>query len=167
MWLTDKQLNLPERILKIKDFNEAFELVKLAVNSKFNMHRAGLSLILQGLPSRIGAYHILVSNVIVVNRTILNMIQQQKPIEEYNSYLFMVLAHEYLHSFGIIDELRVRQMTYDLCSSLIGNKHPTSIMAKEDPSALFPELTLLRGNKFDKHFEVIKDFDKTTQSYIQ
>jgi hypothetical protein len=55
----------------------------------------------------------------------------------------MVLAHEYVHSFGIIDELRVRQMTYDLCSSLIGNEHPTSIMAKQDPSALFPELTCL------------------------
>jgi hypothetical protein len=167
MWLTDKRLNLPERILKIKNFNEAFELVKLAVNIKFDMHRAGLSLILQGLPSRIGAYHILGSNVIVVNRTILNMIQQQKSIEKYNSYLFMVLSHEYLHSFGIIDELGVRQMTYELCSSLLGIDHPASMMAKGDPSTLFPELTLLKVDRFDEEFEVIKDFDKTTQSYIQ
>lgn len=167
MWLTDKQLNVPERILKIKDFNEAFELVKLAVNSKFNMHRAGLSLILQGLPSRIGAYHILGSNIIVVNRTILNMIQQHKSIEEYNSYLFMLLAHEYLHSFGIIDELEVRQMTYDLCSSFLGIDHPASMMAKGDPSTLFPELTLLKADRFDEQFEVIKNFDKTTQAHIQ
>ena len=167
MRLTDKPLNVSERILEIKDFNEAFELVKLAVNSKFKMHRAGLSLILQGLPSRIGAYHILGSNVIVVNRTILNMIQQQKSIEEYNSYLFMVLSHEYLHSFGIIDELGVRQMTYELCSSLLGIDHPASMMAKGDPSTLFPELTLLKVDRFDEEFEVIKDFDKTTQSYIQ
>jgi hypothetical protein len=40
-------------------------------------------------------------------------------------------------------------------------------MAKEDPSALFPELSLLRQNKFDEHFEVVKNFDKTNQSYIQ
>jgi len=46
-------INFPEQLLKLKDFNEAFELVKLAVKTKFNMHRAGLSLILQGLPSRI------------------------------------------------------------------------------------------------------------------
>jgi hypothetical protein len=151
----------------LKDFNEAFELVKLAVSAKFNMHRAGLSLILQGLPSRIGAYHILGSNVIVVNRTILDIIRQHKSIEEYNSYLFMVLAHEYLHSFGIVDEFRVRQMAYDLCSSLLGNEHPASIMTKEDPSALFPELTLLRQNKFDEHFEVVKNFDTAGQSYIQ
>jgi hypothetical protein len=40
-------------------------------------------------------------------------------------------------------------------------------MAKGDPSTLFPELNLLRAERFDEHFEVIKNFDKTTQSYIQ
>ena len=88
-------------------------------------------------------------------------------MEEYNSYLFMVLTHEYLHSFGIIDEFRVRQMTYDLCSSLLEKEHPASRMVKEDPSALFPELALLRETRFDKHFEIVKNFDKTSQYYIQ
>ncbi|HET7149728.1 MAG TPA: hypothetical protein VFI73_14675 [Candidatus Nitrosopolaris sp.] len=167
MKIIDKHLNVPEKILKMKNFNDTFELVKLAVNSKFNMHRAGLSLILQRMPSRIGAYHILGSNVIVVNRTILNIIQQHKSIEEYNSYLFMVLVHEYIHSFGITDESGVRQMTYDLCCSLLGTSHPASIMAKGDPSTLFPELILLREEGFDEHFEVVQNFDKTTQSYIR
>jgi hypothetical protein len=58
-------------------------------------------------------------------------------------------------------------MTYDLCCSLLGIEHPASIMAKGDPSTLFPELNLFRGERFDEHFEVIKNFDKTTQSYIQ
>jgi hypothetical protein len=48
-------INFREQLLNLKDF-EAFELVKLVVKTKFNMHRAGLSLILQGLPTRIGAY---------------------------------------------------------------------------------------------------------------
>jgi len=34
-------------------------------------------------------------------------------------------------------------MTYDLCSSLLGKEYSASIMAKEDPSALFPVGTLL------------------------
>ena len=58
-------------------------------------------------------------------------------------------------------------MTYDLCSSLLGIDHPASMMAKGDPSTLFPELTLLKADRFDEQFEVIKNFDKTTQSYIQ
>src|SRR5437764_12288437 len=93
-----------EKILKLKDFNDAFELVKSAVETKFNMHRAGLSLILQSLPSRIGAYHILGSNMIVVNRIVLGIIRDRNTIGEYNSYLFMVLTDQYLHSLGVVDE---------------------------------------------------------------
>jgi len=33
-------IDFPEQVLKLKDFNEAFELVRLAVKTKFNMHRA-------------------------------------------------------------------------------------------------------------------------------
>ena len=93
-----------DRLLQIKDFNGAFELVKMAVNEKFKMHRAGLSLILQGLPTNLGAYHVLGSNMIIINRRILDIIRKRKSHEEYNSYLFMVLAHEYLHSFGVVKE---------------------------------------------------------------
>jgi hypothetical protein len=155
------------RLAGLKDFNEVFELVKESVNTKFSMHRAGLSLILQGLPSSLGAYHILGSNVIVMNRAILSIIKAYKSSEQYNSYLFMVLAHEYLHSFGILDEFRVRNMTYDLCSFLFGRDHLASKIAKEDPSTLFPELNLLRQDTFERNFEIIKNFDRKSQSYIQ
>jgi hypothetical protein len=97
-----QQQHYRDRLLQVKDFNDAFELVKMAVNEKFKMHRAGLSLILQGLPTSLGAYHILGSNMIIINRRILDIIKKRKSPEEYNSYLFMVLAHEYLHSFGIV-----------------------------------------------------------------
>lgn len=164
-----------DRLLQIKDFNGAFELVKMAVNEKFKMHRAGLSLILQGLPTNLGAYHVLGSNMIIINRRILDIIRKRKSHEEYNSYLFMVLAHEYLHSFGVVKELQVRNMTYDLCKSLLGEDHIASIMARYQPWAVFPELNLYQNNNndspysinsFDKSFEIVKNFDKTTQSYI-
>ena len=150
-------------LLQIKDFNDAFELVKMAVNEKFKMHRAGLSLILQGLPNNLGAYHILGSNMIILNRRILDIIRQTKSNEEYNSYLFMVLAHEYIHSFGIVDEMEVRNMTYDPCNSLLGKYHVASIMARYQPWAVFPELNIYQNNNtnstnisnniFEKNFE--------------
>jgi hypothetical protein len=162
---------------QFKDFNDAFELVKKAVNEKFNMHRAGLGLILQGLPNNLGAYHILGSNMIILNRRILDIIRQSKSNEEYNSYLFMVLAHEYIHSFGIVDEIEVRNMTYNLCKSLLGEDHIATIMARHQPWAVFPELNIYGNNNntdsisisnssFEKNFEIVKNFDKTTQSYI-
>ena len=173
----EKQQYYRNGLLQIKDFNDAFELVKMAVNEKFKMHRAGLSLILQGLPNNLGAYHILGSNMIILNRRILDIIRQTKSNEEYNSYLFMVLAHEYIHSFGIVDEIEVRNMTYDLCKSLLGEDHIASIMARYQPWAVFPELNIyqnnntnstnISNNSFEKNFEIVKNFDKTTQSYIQ
>ena len=140
------------------------------------MHRAGLSLILQGLPNNLGAYHILGSNMIILNRRILDKIRQGKSTEGYNSYLFMVLAHEYIHSFGIVDEIEVRNMTYDLCKYLLGEDHIASIMARYQPWAVFPELNInennntdsnnITSNSFEKNFEIVRNFDKTTQSYI-
>lgn len=164
-----------DRLSQLKDFNGAFELVKMAVNEKFKMHRAGLSLILQGLPNNLGAYHVLGSNMIIINRRILDIIRKRKSHEEYNSYLFMVLAHEYLHSFGVVNELQVRNMTYDLCKSLLGEDHIASIMARYQPWAVFPELNVYQNNNddstnginsFERSFEIVKNFDKSTQSYI-
>jgi hypothetical protein len=154
------------KILQLADFNQAFELVKLAVEDKFKMHRAGLSLILQGLPTKLGAYHILGSNLIIVNKRILNIIKIHKSLNEYNSYLFMVLTHEYLHSLGIIDELEVRTMTYSLLASLAGENHMATKMARHQPWDLFPELSLFDDNSFEQKFEIIKNFDRTTQTYI-
>ena len=158
--------NYRDKIFDLSDFNEAFELVKSTVESKFKMHRAGLSLILQGLPTILGAYHIMGSNLIIVNKRILNIIKKYKSQEKYNSYLFMVLAHEYLHSLGVIDELQVRKMTYDLISSLVGEDHIAARMARYQPWDLFPELRYFQNYSFEQKFEIIKNFDNTTQSYI-
>ena len=166
--MNEQQQYYRNKLLQVKDFDQAFELVKTAVDAKFKMHRAGLSLVLQRLPSNIGAYHVLGSNMIIINRRVLDLIGMRKSHEDYNSYVFMVLVHEYLHSFGIVDELHARNMTYNLCRSLLGEDHLASIMARYQPWAVFPELNLYQESedKFEKNFEIIKNFDKTTQSYI-
>jgi hypothetical protein len=154
------------KILHLSDFNEAFELVKSTVEDRYKMHRAGLSLILQVMPTNLGAYHVLGSNLIIANKRILDIIKKYKSSEEYNSYLFMVLVHEYLHSFGIIDELQVRKMTYTLIASLVGEDHMATNMARYQPWNIFPELNLFHNNSFEQKFQVVRNFDKTTQSYI-
>src|ERR671926_1722972 len=100
---TEQQIQFREKISRLKDFNEAFELVKAVVLQRFKMHRAGLSLILQMMPSNLGAYHMLGSNAIVMNSYLLAAVKRiAGSTEEYNSYMIMVLAHEYLHSLGIV-----------------------------------------------------------------
>jgi hypothetical protein len=165
---TEQQMQFRERIAKLKDFNEAFELVKSVILQKFRMHRAGLSLILQMMPSNLGAYHMLGSNAIVMNSYLLAAVHKLAgSAEEYNSYMFMVLAHEYLHSLGIVDESTVRQMTFELCQWMLGDDHTATRMAKEDPSTIYPELRSLIQSQFSRDFQVVGDFDKRNQTYIQ
>src|SRR5215469_8665944 len=155
------------KLLRLQNFDEAFELVKKAVDAKFKMHRAGLSLVLQRLPTKLGAYHVLGSNIIIINRRILDIIKTRRSLEEYNSYLFMVLCHEYLHSFGIVDELQVRKMTYDLCLSLLGENHTASLMARYEPWDVFPDLNLYQTNNFEESFEIVKNFDMTMPTLVE
>ena len=166
--LTEDQRQFAEKISNLKDFDETFELVKTVVLHKFKLHRAGLSLILQMMPSSLGAYHMLGSNAIVVNTYLLTQLKNiVKSTEEYNSYVFMVLLHEYLHSLGIVDENTVRQMTFDLCSWMLGNDHTATNMAKNGPSAMYPELRSSIQSQFGRDFQVVKNFDRTNQTYIQ
>jgi len=112
----NEQMSNSNKLSYLKDFNEVFEFVKFSVNSAYKMKRAGLSLMLHRMPTRVGAYHILGSNVIAVNRFVLDLVKKYSTSnDEYNSYLFMVLLHEYLHSFGILDEYKVRWMSVELC----------------------------------------------------
>ncbi|MCI0557246.1 MAG: hypothetical protein MN733_02035 [Nitrososphaera sp.] len=165
---TEQQLQFREKVAKLKDFNDAFELVKSTVLQKFGMHRAGLSLILQMMPSNLGAYHMLGSNAIVMNSYLLAAVKELAcSTEEYNSYLFMVLVHEYLHSLGIVDENAVRQMTFQLCSWMLGSDHAATRMAKEDPASLYPQLRSLMHSEFSRDFHVVSNFDSKNQTYIQ
>ena len=160
-------LDYQDRLRDLHNFNDAFELVKVAVYEKFKMRRVGLNLLLQDMPNFIGAYHVMGSNFIVVNRYILAAIKTlAKTTEEYNSYVFVVLAHEYLHSLGIVDEFKVRELTYNMCNSLFGEAHVATRMAREDPSSLYPELKNFAIEKFGSNFEMVRDFDKSNLSYI-
>lgn len=160
-------MSYTERLKNIQGFEDTFELVKTAIYEKYKMRRAGLNLLLQDMPTFVGAYHVLGSNFIVVNRYLLNAIKAiARSKEEYNSYMFVVLAHEYLHSLGIVDELRVRELTYNMCNTLFGNDHPTTKMAREDPASLYSELKNLMVADFGKDFELVKDFDRSNLSYI-
>ncbi|MGI0022539.1 MAG: hypothetical protein ACRD9Q_06735 [Nitrososphaeraceae archaeon] len=154
------------RLLDLKDFNEVFEFVKSSVNSVYEMKRAGLSLMLHGMPTRVGAYHVLGSNVIAINSILLDLVRKHSTSNyEYNSYLFTVLLHEYLHSFGILDENTVRNMSLRLCKKFFGENQVITVMA-EDPLKIFPQIGLVRFDKFENKFELIKNFDNSNQTYI-
>lgn len=167
IFTTDDKINNNNKLRSLKDFNEVFEFVKHSVNSVYEMKRAGLSLMLHRMPTRVGAYHVLGSNVIAINSILLDLVKEYSASNvEYNSYLFTVLLHEYLHSFGILEEHKVRQMCVDLCEKFFGRGYMVTTIAK-DPLKIFPQLGSVNYDRFENKYELIKNFDNSNQTYIQ
>ena len=161
------KINNNDRLQDFKDFNGVFEFVKYSVNSVYEMKRAGLSLMLHRMPTRVGAYHVLGSNIIAINSILLDLVKKYSASNgDYNSYLFTILLHEYLHTFGILDEHKVRQMSVALCEKFFGEERMITVIAK-DPLKFFPQLGSVSYDKFENKYELIKNFDNSNQTYIQ
>ncbi|MBD3171030.1 hypothetical protein GF326_01025 [Candidatus Bathyarchaeota archaeon] len=118
-------------------------------------------LYLGNLPMRVGAFHPLGTNDIVINRRLLGSVTTLKE----KSIVFAILVHEYLHTFGYTDERQVRRLTYRVCRDNFGKNHqtvdatvtgPWGQMSPEDFEEIEPDLNL----------EMVKDFEKVESGYI-
>lgn len=159
--------SMAKRLRQCKDFNEVFQLVKFAVEQSLGKHRAGLTLVLAELPNSVGAYHIMGSNIIVMNKTILDAVRAMaKSKEELNSFVFSILAHEYLHSMGHTDEKNVRLLVRKASVENFGNNHQTVKFAFGDLFGMYPQLRALGPGKIGEEFFVVKEFDKSSMPYI-
>ena len=150
-----------------KDYGDIFDLVKKAVRETLGRERAGLMLYLGNLPLNVGAFYPLGSNSIVLNRRTLEFISKSaRSTTEVNSFLFTILLHEYLHSLGYIDERKVRRLVYEITVELFGADHLTVRMALNPPFPRIPSSKTRFEALVDLELELIKDFERSNQSYI-
>jgi hypothetical protein len=150
-----------------KGYPEVFNLVKKGVKKALNRWRVGLMLILDDLPLHIGAYHVVGSNAIILNRRLLEIVHQHSSSrKEVNSYLFIILMHEYLHTLGLTDEGEVRRLVYRVTVELLGEDHPAADMAMRGPIPYLEKVRREAEQKQLKGPELIPDFEGTTRSYI-
>lgn len=135
--------------------------MKGAVKRSLGLHRVGLMLYLGNLPMRVGAFHPMGTNDIVINRRLLGSTTNLKE----KSQVFAILVHEYLHTLGFTDERQVRRLTYKVCQESFGRSHPAAEAAltgpwtdltEEDYQDIEPELNL----------ELVRDFEKIEGGYI-
>ena len=157
-----------------ENFADIFELVKRVVKRFLNRHRAGLMLGLVNLGMKkgyfIGAFHPIGSNIIVMNKAPLRVAMEKTEKKIYNSYCFLLLLHEYLHSLGYLDEEQVRELTAEVCQLAFGNGYPATVMAKQGIAAYFPEVAhfpLDTELPSDIYVELVRNFDKGSSTYIQ
>jgi hypothetical protein len=154
-----------ERLENCKSYGEIFEIVKRAVKEVLGLRRVGLLLYLEDLPPHIGAYHQIGSNGIVLNRLLLNIMSKSLMSKiEFNSLIFSLLLHEYIHSLGFLDEREVRRLVYEVSLNAFGEGHPAVRMALEPPLINVPMKSFEESLGY--RLEIVKDFERVEHSYI-
>jgi hypothetical protein len=148
------------------DYNSIFSLVRKAVKSTIRKERVGLGLALADLPAQLGAFWEVGGNYIVMNRNLLYALKvANRSDTEVNSFVFVILMHEYLHSLGVLDENRAREMTARICATIFEEGHPAFEIGTKDPWQVYPFLMKIpNGNGGNLKF--ITNFDSDAVSYI-
>ncbi len=164
-------MNYSDGLEKTNDASELFEIVKNVVREFLGKERSGLMLGISELGGQpgafIGAFHPIGSNLIVINKSPLKIIENTRP-EYYKYYIFHLLLHEYLHTIGILDERYDRYVTNFISESAFGINHPVAVISR-DMTRLFPEViyaSLGWTPKSMSKIEIVENFDSNNLSYI-
>lgn len=131
------------------------------------MHRAGLTLVLGDIPNNVGAYHQMGSNAIVMNRNLLKVVNKlSRSKARTNSYVFMILLHEYLHTLGYADDAQVRSLGRQIADGFFGSRHPAGDMAVKPLDQFFPDLPKYVAFRDKGEYETVRRFDSSSTPYI-
>jgi hypothetical protein len=167
-------LDLTSQLSNSENFGDVFEIVKRSVKEQLGRERAGLMLLLADLPIRLGAFHGVGTNSIVMNRSLLDRIVKGcNSRTVINSFVYSILLHEYLHSLGLIEEAEVRSLVRDISIRTFGEDHPASKIATTGPWSMLPKswsyetsADSIDFNESQRGMELVRDFDRSHSTYI-
>ena len=155
------------RIDEAEGFSGVWEIVKETVKVSLGKHRLGMLLFLDDLPLHLGAYHPVGTNNIVLNRSLLNIVEAvTKSKKLVNAFVYSILTHEYLHALGHISEAEVRSLVYDVSKQCFGEDHIVTTLAEKTPWSLLKGIPLNDITLPKQAMEIVKDFEKPNQRYI-
>jgi uncharacterized protein YigA (DUF484 family) len=155
------------RLAKANDFQDVWEVVKDSVRDILGQYRVSMMLFLDDLPVQLGAYHPVGTNNIVLNRRLLDIVQETVINRvDVNAFVYSLLLHEYLHALGYLRESEVRSLVFKVSKECFGSEHVVTQLASAGPWTILRGVPLhaMQGPK--RALEVVKDFDSPSQNYI-
>jgi len=148
-------------------FGEVYEIVKETVKQSLGKYRIGMMLYLDDLPLQVGAYHQIGTNSIIMNRALLHIVEAATSSRQVvNAFVYNILLHEYLHALGYIQEPTVRTLVYQISVNSFGEDHIASRLARIGPWSLLGGLPLDEVGAPKRMMKIVKDFERSNQSYI-
>ena len=88
--------------------------------------------------SFVGGFHKVGTNEIYLNKSALRVMENESPEDFYRAYLFHLLLHEYIHSTGVYNEAKTRELTRSISLALFTTKHPVGRLVVQGLNSLFP-----------------------------
>jgi hypothetical protein len=102
-----------------------------------------------------------------MNRNMLRIVERLSGSRaKRNSYVFMILLHEYLHSLGYTTDKQVRALGRQISDEYLGRKHLAGEMAVRPLDQFFPDLEKFSGFRDKGEYQTINRFDSSSTSYI-
>jgi hypothetical protein len=155
------------RLEEAKSFREVYELVKDTVKHSLGLYRSGMLLFLDDLPLQVGAYHLVGTNNIIMNRALLNVIQAATDSSQtVNAFTYSILLHEYLHTLGYFDEAEVRSLVYKISEESFGVEHVATRLARLGPWSLLKGIPLNAIEAPKRVIEIVKNLEKTDRYIV-
>jgi len=155
------------RLDNAKSYGEIWEIVKDSVTFSLHKRRGSMMLFLDDLPIQLGAYHSIGTNNIVLNRTLVQIVEgtiESKRV--VNALIYNLLVHEYLHALGEYSEVEVRRTVYEVAKKTFGRNHISTQIAEKSPWALLKDIPLEAINAPKRVMEIVRDFEKTDRYII-
>ena len=150
------------RLDNAKNYSEVWQIVKDTVEFALSKRRDCMMLFLDDLPLQLGAYYPLGTNNIVLNRTLVEIVEQYVSSKSIvNALEYNLLLHEYLHALGDLSEVGVRRSVVDVATRCFGQQHPATELARKSPWSLLKNLPLGPFSSPKRVMEIVKDFEKT------
>lgn len=156
-----------DRLEAAKGYAEVWEIVKDTVKFSLNKRRDRMMLFLDDLPIQLGAYHPIGTNNIVLNRTLVQLVEATIESKRVvNALIYNLLVHEYLHALGEYSEEEVKRMVYEVAEQCFGDKHIVTEIAEKSPWALLKGIPIEAINVPKRVMEIVKNFEKPDEYIV-
>jgi hypothetical protein len=150
------------RLETAENYAEIWQVVKDTVDFSLGKRRGSIMLFLDDLPLQLGAYHPLGTNNIVLNRTLVEIVEASMASKHtVNALVYNLLLHEYLHALGELSETEVRRRVVEVAQTCFGEKHDATIIARKTPWVLLQNIPLRAINAPRRVMQIVRDFEKT------
>ena len=150
-----------------KSYGEVWRLVKSTVEFSLGKRRGSMMLFLDDLPLQLGAYHPIGTNNIVLNRTLVEIVEASISSKRVvNALVYNLLLHEYLHALGKYSEIEVRRLVIAVVRGCFGEEHTATVIARKTPWALLRNIPLEAINAPKRVMQIVKDFEETDKYIV-